>query len=243
MASTGAKPREGGKPPSWSTAQPEKGKSFLAWVAGPALCVQAHIKNPTRCCLRRYIPGTVDCPGCRGMSRVDVVYYLPLYRESNDERIVVLFQRRWGEIIDPLRLHQQVRVGKGGRDNDGAWVVLAKGGEMYRPPSRDREEDADISEWLPRLWGYSDSINGFMLRSGGLVAPEIVATPAPLVDVPEHTRPRVLEPSEEIKLATDILAETFGQAPEGSAKEQQRQRNDEWARKQKRDGATRNGKH
>lgn len=243
MASTGAKPREGGKPPSWSTAQPERGKNYLAWVAGPAMCVHAHIKNPTRCCLKKYIPGVVDCPGCRGTSRVDVVYYLPLYRETNGERIVVLFQRRWGEIIEPLRTHEQVRIGKGSRDNDGVWIAPAKGGEMYNPPSRDREEDADISDWLPRLWGYSDSINAFMVRSGGIQTVEVAAPVAAPVLAAEVETPRILESEEATKLATEIIGEVFGQVPEGTAKENQKQRNEEQARRWKREHAAKNGKH
>lgn len=243
MASTGAKPREGGKPPSWSTAQPEKAKNFLAWIAGPAVCVHAHIKNPTRCCLKKYIPGVVDCPGCRGISRVDVVYYLPLYRETNDERIVVLFQRRWGEIIEPFRTHEQVRIGKGAKDNDGAWIVKAKGGDMYPVPSRDREEDADISDWLPRLWGYSDSINGHMLRAGGLAPLPGITQAEPTAPAVEKEEPRILDPDEARELSKDILAETFGQMPQGTAKERQQQRNDEYARQVKRESAKQNGKH
>lgn len=183
-------------------------------MAGPAQRVRAHIGPKTRCCLNEYYPTAVHCPGCINKLRVDDVYYLPLYRQSDDFAVAVLFQSRWFELLDSLYTRQCVKIGRGKGKTDGAYLLLQPSSALYVPTRSDREVDADLSDWLPALWGYRGSISGDVLRRGPWAEYRLTAEAAS----EPHASSQPLPPAEELQTMVDVISDSLGMTPPGTAR-------------------------
>lgn len=238
MATRGGRPYEGRKRAFWKTVQPEPKQQFLAHVAGDAIRVRGHVGAKTKCCLSEYYPRYPLCPGCVNKWRVDDFFYLPCYRKHDDFAIITVFTSRWFEVIDSLKTHQCVKIGKGSGKNEGAYLLLQPDEPLYVPTRSDREAAADISDVLPVLWNYRGAITGDVLLRGPLQQP----TPEVQTAEGEGEKQPALAPKEELRLSVDLISDSLGMTPPGSAREKRDARNRAFIEETKSKAGT-NGTH
>ena len=227
MATIGGKPPEGKHSAHWHTGNPAEGKHYLAWVAGPAVLVRVHNSKRTRACLKAYRGESSVCEGCVHTLKLDWVYYLPLYREIDNARVVTIHRKGCSDVLEGLRLHQQVRIGRGTRKEDGTWVAPITGGVSYASGAADRQLDADICDWLPVLWKLTKELSGETIRRGCLAA----------------AGGTVDDLQKELELSVPIIKRNLGLMPDGSKESDLKKRNDAWAAEMKRIKPRTNGQH
>lgn len=227
MATVGGKPPEGKQAAHWHTGNPAEGKHFLAWVAGPAVLARVHNSKRTKACVRAYRGDGAACEGCVHTLKLDWVYYLPLYREIDDARVVTIHRRGCGEVLEGLRLHQQVRIGRGVRKEDGTWVAPIAGGKSYASGSADRQRDQDICDWLPVLWKLGKELSGETIRRGCMMA----------------SSPGEVAVADELAMSIPLIKRNLGLMPDGSKENDLNKRNEAWSAEVKRSSPRTNGEH
>jgi len=238
MAVIGGKPQEREKPNHWTTGNPDPGKWFIGHIAGPAVCVRVHCSKRSRACVKLYKGQLAQCEGCKNTLRLEWVWYLPLYRETDNARVVTLHHRECQETLESIRLHQQVRIGRGPKDTDATWCAPIPNGPRYSGAMSDRQVDADICDWLCVLWKMRDVLKGDEIRRG--ILPDVSEPQSPAVQLPPLV---TLENVEERTAMLPLIKERLGLMPSGEKPNSLEERNDAWAREHANRKPTRNGQH
>lgn len=154
-------PGHGGKRPRthFSYASPHNGKNFSAWMAGPCHWYACHTKGKSQPCLHEMTDGELTCERCEQGHGVEVIGYVPLWRELDGKPVMVIVHDYTREAVDCLRLHQRVLIGRGEDGSDGVYVIPAiKPEPRFQTTIADKMKPADLTETLLRVWRLPDLV-------------------------------------------------------------------------------------
>lgn len=208
MAVSGKKNPGGGGKRTWHHVSCKGGQNFEGWVAGDAVCVDSHHVGATRPCLKRYFGEEHPCAGCDEPSRVIEQYYLPLYRRLDGRPVVVILQSDQLDMLQALKCHQHVKVGRTEEHRIGMYVSPMLSPSKWTTTLDERKVKADISDWLPILWGMVGVITGDIIRRGP-IGNEVEIEPPPIPD----KRGKKLSAEETRKRSAEVVGMNFKVKP------------------------------
>lgn len=157
------------------------GAQWHAYTAGSPSWFDCHTKGRTKPCLHVMTAGELPCERCAESKPIEVIGYLPLYREIDARPVMVILHEEQRERADVLRLHSRVLVGREIDKADGVWVAPAlKPTPAFHSTLQERNRPADLTETLLRLWGIPALVDWYRKNAARLKAE---ATPiTPLID-------------------------------------------------------------
>lgn len=237
MAIRGKTPRGSPNQNHWRTDKLDPGQAFDGWLAGDGLCVQCHEAPMTKPCIKRYTGFDSPCPGCASrLGLVDIIF-VPVYRDIVLSRNVVPLRYAAAKFIEKFPLHHCVVVTRPKGRNEGRRIET-RAKAMAFPGGPEHQMPACIAEWLPVLWRYTDRITGTHLLNGPVFDTDPVKTMEAALSAPT-----VQEVGDEIQFSAEVIAETLGRLPKGTAKENHRQRSEAFVELMKKNKIASNGKH
>lgn len=149
------------------------GKNWHAWIAGPCHWFHCHSKGKTKPCLYEMTGGEMGCDRCDAAQPCEVVGYQPLYRELDSKPVMVIVHEYTREVLDGLRLHARVTVGRGDSASDGVYVVPAlKAEPRFQTTLQHRMVPADLTETLLRVWKIPELEQWYRQTHGAAKPPE-----------------------------------------------------------------------
>lgn len=127
--------------------------NWNAWIAGPCHWFDCHTRGRTKPCVHAMTKGEVACR-CAGTGEgCEEIGYQPLYREVDAKPVMVIVHDYTREIVDALKLHQRVLVGRGSEQSDGVYLTAALRAEpRYQSTLASRLQPADLTGTLLKLW-------------------------------------------------------------------------------------------
>lgn len=169
MARRGRTPERGGELHSWTFDHCRDGKPKTGYVAGPLHWLLLHDAKPSKPCLvPLYGPGT-RCPYCQAKHELYEGGYQPL-RDMRGRAWVVLIRETHERVVSRLTPGQGCRWGRAEGKAQGCyvepWPVTPEWDYWYP----DMRPAADLSRWLPVLWGLRDltaAVAGFFAAGDG----------------------------------------------------------------------------
>lgn len=171
MALPQVSPGAGGKRPRvhFAYVTTTAGKPWRAWVAGACHWFTVHPKGKTKPCLHEMTKGELTCERCDAGHGWEIAGYMPLYRESDARPVMVIVHEYTRELVDQLKLHSRVLVGRGEDKTDGVYVIP---NPDQRPPYTstlpERMRPADLTETLLRVWRLPDLVTWYEQTHGAL---------------------------------------------------------------------------
>lgn len=211
----------------------KKGGSWRAWIAGPCHWYSCHTSTRTKPCLHDMTGGYLLCPKCTALDIPQVIGYQPLYREVDGRPVHVIVYELQREVVDKLKFHQNVSVGRGVEATDTVYLTpLLTGGTRYVSALPERNRPVCLDATLLRMWNVPELTFWYNQTQGASVPiKEESDTPVSLPGTPEQTN----KPG---------VARWVGIALGDRAQEAEVfQRNEEFVRAAKGGSANGNGKH
>lgn len=154
------------------------GTNWHAWLAGPAHWFSCHTKGKTKPCLNEMTGGELTCERCALAHAVEVVGYVPLWRETDSKPVMVIVHEYTREVVDALKVHQRVTIGRGDEKSDGVYVVPAlKPEPRFHTTLPEKMRPADLTETLLKVWGIPELATWYRQTEGQAPAPAPVPTP------------------------------------------------------------------
>lgn len=229
MPARGGRPHEGGSVRTWTHVGAAPGTEWLGWIAGDAIGVRCHVgDDPSSACLRHYLGQQTGCARCAKHHRLEWLWYQPIWRESDWKPVVVIFHEDQLDVLDRLKVLQQVTVGRGKEKKSGMFVRPILRGAKFETSMDWKRKPQCIADFLPSLWKMRGLLTGELLLSGGSgvvavlppVVEEIAASPhddaiEPLLDRQPH-RPRgdaMAKADELLDLTVESLRKKFPVRP------------------------------
>lgn len=237
MGTKGGKPSEEGKVRNWTHVGAKQGQTWDGWIAGDAIGVLCHVGDDASTpCLKHYLGKGVHCDRCARMHRREWLWYCPVWRERDGKPCVVIFHADQLDVLERLKVLAFVTIGRAEEKKSGMYLRPHLREVKFETAFAWKRQPQDISDWLPTLFNMRGAISGAMLLSGGLEHGVKSDEPTPVI-------PRVLPPGEELECSVDVISETLGLSPPGTAKEKQNARNEAFANRVKQGKHEHNGKH
>jgi hypothetical protein len=132
-------------------------QTWHAHVAGPCHWYECHTKGRTKPCLHWLTQGQIVCERCASTAPPEDIGYQPLYRELDGRPCFVVVHDYARDLIDALKLHQRVVVGRGAEQSDGVWITAALNPRpLYETRRAEFLRPADLTETLLRVWGLPE---------------------------------------------------------------------------------------
>jgi hypothetical protein len=124
--------------------------------------------------------GELLCERCNDLSPPIDIGYLPLYREQDGRPCFVVLHDYTRDVVDGLKLHQRVIVGREGEQADGVWVSVAPNPRpLYQSTRAEFNRAADLTQSLLRVWGIPELVEWYNRTQAR--ESEIVPVPVPPV--------------------------------------------------------------
>lgn len=183
-------PGGGGRPARthWHYVTTKPSQQWGAWIAGPCHWFTCHTNGRSVPCLHEMTGGELTCERCSAGQGTDVIGYQPIYRELDGRPCMVIVHEYSREVIDKLRLHQRVIVGRGPKTSDGVYIAPAMQAQpRYHSTLADRMRAADLTETLLRLWRLPD-LEAWYRQTHGAPTSSTSSAPEP-GPVPAETTP------------------------------------------------------
>lgn len=170
MEPKGKRPSGKGCGRAWLHVKVLPGHKWDGWIAGPPVGIESHHIHNTKPCLKSYFGPQADCPGCNHPSRVEDQWLVPLYRCSDGRPVCVWFHEDMADALFLTKLHEHVVVGKTHEPKTGAYLQRQLSStNRYQTTLPERRVTADISEYMPVLFGMVGIITPQQLRDGPIV--------------------------------------------------------------------------
>jgi hypothetical protein len=185
---------------SWTHVRVKGGDRFEAWIAGDPVCIDSHHISSTKPCLKSYLGSSVDCPGCSHPSRIEEQIAVPLYRCSDGRPVFVWCHDDMFDTLTLCKLHEQVVIGRTEERRSGIFVQRKLSQVTYQTTLDERKVTADITPYLPVVFGLVGIITPEMLRRGPLTP---APAPAPAPALPARGK-RMTEDEERAELAKRV---------------------------------------
>jgi hypothetical protein len=237
MATKGGKPSEEGRVRNWNHVGAKQGQTWDAWIAGDAIGIFCHVgDDPSTPCLKHYLGKTAKCERCSVMHRREWLFFQPVWRERDGKPCVVIFHADQLDVLERLKNLAFVTIGRAEEKKSGMYLRAHLREVKFETAFAWKRLPQDISDWLPTLFNMRGALSGAHLLSGGIES-------TGLDNAQGAAGNRVLQSSEELACSVDVISETLGLEPPGSAKEKQRARNEEFIARQRNGKTSTNGKH
>lgn len=142
-------------------------KKWHAWCAGPCMWFLCHPSKRSKPCVRLMTNGKVECSRCATDVLPQVLGYLPLYREVDARPVMIVLHEYTREVVDKLRLHQRVIVGREDSQSDGVYVAPAlTQNPVFQSTLKERQRPADLTETLLRIWNLPELTKWYRATTG-----------------------------------------------------------------------------
>jgi len=143
-------PRKENRQVNWDSDKVTKGTWWNGWIAGEMVGVICHWLYRSVPCYFELTDGQLDCPHCRQKPVTHWNGYLPLYKDTHRPTVVVIREVS-KEMVERIKIHEPVRVGRAAKDGSAITVVKSKWSAGFIPP-KDYAGHPDIRRWLLKLW-------------------------------------------------------------------------------------------
>lgn len=146
---------------------------WFAHLAGPAHWYTVHPKGKTKPCLHVMTGGELACERCEQGYDSEVCAYVPLWRESDGRPVMVIVHEYTREVVDQLRVHARVLIGRNEEKSDGVYIIHAPNPlPVFHTTLQEKMRPADLTETLLRVWGVADLVTWYRRTHGAVKAPE-----------------------------------------------------------------------
>ena len=103
-----------------------RGTKWIGYCAGPAHWILGHeVNRKTKVCPDWWTDGKISCPWCSDINAPVEVGYQPIYRAVDSRPVCVIVHEPVREVVDKLKFHARVIVGREKEASAGVYVVMA----------------------------------------------------------------------------------------------------------------------
>lgn len=128
----------------------------MGWIAGDIHAFPAHLGKPSHVCEKTLGVRDAECPKCKKGAPVNLVGYLPVYRDDNKPCVLVLHEHTFDQIGTLPHLCPVQWGRRKAEQNEPVWVRRMMKGPTYKTSLPERLRPQDLVFPMVRYWRRRD---------------------------------------------------------------------------------------
>ena len=154
----------------------DDGDRWNAYLAGPAWWGWCHKSTRTKPCLDFLTGGALECPRCLAGKEPLMTGYVPVYRQADGAPRSVIVADVSREVIDPMKTHTRVLIGREMDATAAVWMVKAPDPRpLFQTMMKAKQNPADITSSLLTMWAIPELVAWY--RALPVVSDNAVSVP------------------------------------------------------------------